>query len=175
MKGGRKEGLRNSISEMEKKKEDDEDGERRTRADAGPLQNRPRRSHRRGSGGGRYGDRSGNFPRVSGLVAAFAFVAAFVSMSAGKQAAEGGKGGGTIEREKRPLNRGAAAQGRNEGEQGNLRRERNRHKLGEFAAVAASREASVDFVLFHPSTNGRTNLPSWNKWERGKRHSSMRN
>ena len=94
MKGGRKEGLRNSISEMEKKKEDDEDGERRTGADVGPLQNRPRRSPRRGSGGGRYGDRSGNFPRVSGLVAAFAFVAAFVSMSVGKQAAEGGRGEG---------------------------------------------------------------------------------
>ena len=94
MKGGRKEGLRNSISEMEKKKEEDDDEGRRGAGDVGPLQDRPRRRrrNRRGSGeggGGRPGDRR-KFARVDGLVAVCAFVAAFVSVSAGKQPREGG-------------------------------------------------------------------------------------
>ena len=104
MKGGRKGGLRNSISEMEKKEEDDErrGGGGAAAEDVGPPPNRPRRRRRRprrsGGGGGRSGDRR-KFRRVDGLVVVFAFLAAFVSMSAGKA-----KGEGRDEHEKRPLN-----------------------------------------------------------------------
>ena len=91
MKGGRKGGLRNSISEMEKKEEDDErrGGGGAAAEDVGPPPNRPRRRLRRsGGGGGRSGDRR-KFRRVDGLVVVFAFLAAFVSMSAGKAKGEG--------------------------------------------------------------------------------------
>ena len=141
MKGGRREGLRNSIAAMEKKLEEGEEG-RRGAGLVGPLLRRPRsrcrcRRSRRGDGGGGvcgepWTDRR-KFRRVDGLVAVFAFAAAFLLMSAGKV-----KGGAEGPREgyiggrtrKTPFKL------RN-GERWSLRR--NRHKLGEFAGL--SREA----------------------------------